>query len=146
MKLNSNTTPNGTNKTYPPAHHRDVEHLREELEAIDNLLNVCLDSMRLVDAIELLSTVAVLQMAADRAFEAVTPAKALETTLYEQWLVKCDAQRQQQQAEAHAAWQANLPTGAAEAFQAVNAAYGNPSAEASEPCPTCDGKTGEVQS
>ncbi|UJS23893.1 hypothetical protein [Thiothrix winogradskyi] len=131
MKANVITTPNGTNKTYPPAHHRDVEHLREELEAIGNLLNVCLDSMRLVNALELLSTVEVLQMAADRAFEAVTPAKELETTLYEQWLTDCQHQKEQQQAEEHAQWKANLPPEAAEAFAAVNAAYGIQSEEKS---------------
>lgn len=37
MTSNVITTSNDTNTTYPPLHHREAEHLREELETIHNL-------------------------------------------------------------------------------------------------------------
>ena len=80
-------------KQYPPCHHRDAEHLREELEAIHNLLRVCVDSMQLVNALELVHTTNVLDSLSERTWEAIAPAKALETVLYEEWLTKIEAKK-----------------------------------------------------
>lgn len=65
----------------PIPHLNEVEHLRFELEAITSLVQVCADSLNLASVLELSSTADVLQMAADRAFEATGKAKALEAAL-----------------------------------------------------------------
>ena len=123
MKTNVITTSNDTNTTYPPLHHRDAEHLREELEAIHNLLRVCVDSMQLVNALELVHTTNVLDSLSERTWEAIAPAKALETVLYEEWLTKIEAQKAMEEIEARKEWRKNLPPGAIEAFQQVNAVF-----------------------
>lgn len=64
-----------------PQTHRDVEHLRAELEALESLIQVCADSVKYCAAPELSAAANVLQMAADRAFEAVEHAKKLEQVL-----------------------------------------------------------------
>lgn len=110
-------------KQYPPCHHRDAEHLREELEAIHNLLRVCVDSMQLVNALELVHTTNVLDALSERTWEAIAPAKALETVLYEEWLTKIEAQKAMEEIEARKEWRKNLPPGAIEAFQQVNAVF-----------------------
>ena len=78
-------------KHYPPAHHREAEHLREELQAIHNLLRVCVDSLQLANVLEVACATEVLDSLAERAWEAIAPAKALETALFEEWLVKVEA-------------------------------------------------------
>lgn len=78
---------------YPPAYHRDAEHLREELQAIHNLLRVCVDSLYLAKVLDVSCATEVLDSLAERAWEAIAPAKALETALYEEWLVKVEADK-----------------------------------------------------
>jgi hypothetical protein len=119
-------------KQYPPTHHRDAEHLREEFAAIHRLLRVCVDSLQLVNVLELVHTTEVLDELAERAWDAIEPAKALETVLFEDFTRKCEAQREQEKAEERAIWEANLPPGAVEAFNAVHAAYGIKSGEESQ--------------
>ena len=62
-------------------HQRGVEHLRQELEALESLIQVCADSVKLCAAPELASAASVMQMTADRAFEASESAKTLETAI-----------------------------------------------------------------
>lgn len=77
-------------KQYPPAHHRDAEHLREELQDIHNLLRVCVDSLELADIPEIEHTVKVLDKLADRTYEATKPAKELETVLFGKWTAEVE--------------------------------------------------------
>lgn len=68
-------------KPLTQTHQRGVEHLRQELEALESLVQVCADSVKLCAAPELASAASVLQMTADRAFEASESAKTLETAI-----------------------------------------------------------------
>ncbi|EIJ33366.1 hypothetical protein [Thiothrix nivea] len=68
-------------KTFHQTHLPAIEHLRQELEALESLIQVSADSVKLCAAPELSAAANVLQMAADRAFEASEHAKKLEQTL-----------------------------------------------------------------
>lgn len=123
MTSNVITTSNDTNTTYPPLHHREAEHLREELETIHNLLRVCVDSMQLVNVLELIHTTSVLDKLAERTWEAIEPARALENVLFREWTAKIEAKKAEEEIQARKQWRENLPTGAIEAFEAVNAVF-----------------------
>lgn len=110
-------------KQYPPTHHRDAEHLREELESIQRLLRVCVDSMQLANVLELIHTTEVLDELAERVWNAIAPAKALETVLYEEWTAKVEAEEDKQRAKEREQWEDNLPEGAVEALEQVNAVF-----------------------
>lgn len=77
---------------YPYAFHRDAEHTGDELAAIHDLINVCIDSLKLVNACESSSTVAVLEMARERAFDALEPTRKLQAELHKQWLADIKSQ------------------------------------------------------
>ena len=73
-------------KIYPYAFHRDAEHASDEFEAIHDLVQVCIDSLKLANTCELSCTVAVLEMARERAWCALEPTRKLQEHLHKQWL------------------------------------------------------------
>lgn len=82
-----------TQDVYPYAFHRDAEHLSDELETIYNLVQVSIDSLRLASVLGLEHTEEVLKMAAEKALNAVPPAKKLKEQLHQEWLADIEVQR-----------------------------------------------------
>lgn len=80
----------------PPTHHRDAEHLREELESIQRLIMLCVDALQLASVPELSHVTETLYELQDRVWNNIAPAKALETVLYEEWLAKIEAEKASQ--------------------------------------------------
>ena len=110
-------------KQYPPTYHRDVENLREELEDIHNLIQLCHDALELASVPELSHVTETLYKLAERAWSNIEPAKALETALFHEWTAKVETQRAEELARQQAQALAELPEEVIQAFEQVNAAY-----------------------
>ena len=125
MNTNVNTGSTVTNKTkdLPPIHHRDVEHLKEELQAIHRLFRVCVDSMQLANVLELTHTTEVLDELAERTWSAIKPAEELQDVLWKKWLVEIKTKEAEAEILRNEQALAEIPTEVIKAFEGVRAAY-----------------------
>lgn len=106
-----------------PLYHRDAGSLREDLEKVQRILRVCVDSLMLASIPDIIHTTETLNDLAEQVWEMIQPAKDLENTLFVEWSEKLQAERVAKSAAQQKQWRENLPPGAVEAFQQVNAIY-----------------------
>ncbi|WP_287602808.1 hypothetical protein [Thiothrix sp.] len=110
-----------------------AENLRTDIERTQRLIRVCVDALQLASIPEISHVTEVLDELAEATWSMIQPAKDLEQGLFQAHLDLGAAERAAAAAakeeQDRKVWRDNLPEGAIEAFQQVNAVYRTKPAE-----------------